>query len=388
MTIIQVNCGSDAGVRDPDALLGRYTTLTGWSEALVEAGARVRVVQRFRHETTIVRNGVHYVFCPRGRTRANVLRSTADLVHVNGLVFSTCAWWLRRALPERTAIVMQDHGTTVRPPADIVRRMSRRLRRLELRAADAFLFVSADQAIPWRAAGLIAAGQPVYEVMEAGTAVRPLPRAVARAASGVDGDPAVLWVGRLNENKDPLTVLSGFERALGDVPGAVLSMVYAEDDLLPLVRERLDQSPALSARVRLVGAIPHRDIAAYLSAADLFVCGSHHEGSGYALIEACACGAVPVVTDIPSFRAITNHGAFGALWTPGSASGFARALVDVWRRDRSALRSRAVEHAARRLSWPAVGRRAMAVYSDIVARRRAGSEFEQPPLAAATGGSA
>ena len=38
------------------------------------------------------------------------------------------------------------------------------------------------------------------------------------------------------------------------------------------------------------------------SAADLFVVGSHHQGSGYALMEACACGAVPVVTAIPTFR--------------------------------------------------------------------------------------
>ena len=55
----------------------------------------------------------------------------------------------------------------------------------------------------------------------------------------------------------------------------------------------------------------------FYSAADLFVVGSHHEGSGYALMEACACGAVPVVTGIPTFRLLTGSGSIGALWTPG-----------------------------------------------------------------------
>ena len=42
--------------------------------------------------------------------------------------------------------------------------------------------------------------------------LRPLPRAMARAISGVHGDPALLWVGHLDANKDPLTVLEGFEQ--------------------------------------------------------------------------------------------------------------------------------------------------------------------------------
>src|SRR6185295_19645288 len=98
------------------------------------------------------------------------------------------------------------------------------------------------------------------------------------------------------------------------VPDATLSMVYSESELLDDVQRRVKNSAALRQRVRLVGAVPHERMAAFFSAADLYVGGSHHEGSGYALIEACACGAVPVVTDIPTFRLIT--GGAGALWSP------------------------------------------------------------------------
>src|SRR5438876_111648 len=55
----------------------------------------------------------------------------------------------------------------------------------------------------------------------------------------------------------------------------------------------------------MLGHVLHFRLAAFYSAADLFVLGSHDEGSGYAVLEACACGASPVVTDIPSFRRMT-----------------------------------------------------------------------------------
>ena len=38
----------------------------------------------------------------------------------------------------------------------------------------------------------------------------PLEPDAARRLSGVTGDPAVLWVGRLNANKDPLCAVEGF----------------------------------------------------------------------------------------------------------------------------------------------------------------------------------
>jgi glycosyltransferase involved in cell wall biosynthesis len=59
----------------------------------------------------------------------------------------------------------------------------------------------------------------------------------------------------------------------------------------------------------------------------VFVSGSHAEGSGYALLEALACGLVPVVTDIPSFRALTGDGRIGRLWPCGDAAALAGALA-------------------------------------------------------------
>ena len=192
----------------------------------------------------------------------------------------------------------------------------------------------------------------------------------ARGASGVEGDPAILWVGRLNANKDPLTVLDGLERALRELPGGRLTMVYGEGDLEAAVRERVEQSSVLRSRVRLVGRVPAPCMPAFYSAADLFVLGSHHESCGYALLEALACGAVPVVTDIPSFRAITDDGRIGRLWPPGDAGTCARALVDAGQLDLAVEQRRVIEHFAQTLSWPAVGRAATEIYAAVARAKR------------------
>ena len=128
------------------------------------------------------------------------------------------------------------------------------------RAVDAFLFAAREHADPWRKAGFIAPAQPTYQVMEASSPLRPVARSVARDAVGMRGSPAVLWVGRLNANKDPLTVLDGFERSLARLPDAALTMIYSTDELLGAVRLRVAGAPALRARVHLVGAVPRERI--------------------------------------------------------------------------------------------------------------------------------
>jgi glycosyltransferase involved in cell wall biosynthesis len=382
--IVQINFAFDSGVGEPAELLARYSTLTGWSEAVAAAGAgRVSVVQRFHRDAQLSRNGVDYLFVRDGAgsrarpwrfpsaLRRAIIGAHADIVHVNGLNFPVQTWRLRRALPASAAIVVQDHGGIHLKDGRWPHRFTLpcTVRRRAMQAADGFLFVAPEHADEWRRIGCIGA-QQIYQVLEASKRVMPMPREEARRISGMAGKPAVLWVGRLDANKDPLTVLDGFEQALARLPEAFLTMIYSTTGLLSAVRERLLASPTLGEHVRLVGSVPHGSIAAFHSAADLFVLGSHYEAGGYAVIEALACGTPPVVTDIPTFRVATDEGSLGALWKPGDAAGFARALVEVSRQNQAALRARIAEHFDRVLSWPAVGRRAMAIYREVLSRRR------------------
>src|SRR5439155_8258715 len=111
MRIVQVNFAVDAALRTPDALLDRYFTLTGWSDAIRSAGAEVRVLQRFARDDVRSRGGVEYRFCANDRRIAAEAAAFApNIVHVNGLEFPIRTWILRRSLPPRATIVVQNHS--------------------------------------------------------------------------------------------------------------------------------------------------------------------------------------------------------------------------------------------------------------------------------------
>ncbi len=87
-----------------------------------------------------------------------------------------------------------------------------------------------------------------------------------------------------------------------------------------------------------------------MRAADLFVLGSHREGSSFALIEALATGLTPVVTDIPSLRALTGNGAVGALWPCGDAGALDDALRSARRGDSARSLAPRYAHISTRIS--------------------------------------
>src|SRR2546428_4949644 len=117
MRILLMNCAFDARLTTAADLLNDYPTLTDWSRALLAAGASgVSVLQSFRSDTCLVRDGVEYVFCrdsAAGWSRSLhglIAKQQPDIIHFNGLIFPWQMWRLRRALPARAAIVVQDHG--------------------------------------------------------------------------------------------------------------------------------------------------------------------------------------------------------------------------------------------------------------------------------------
>ena len=249
----------------------------------------------------------------------------------------------------RGPLLLQDHADRV--PRFFWRRAA--LRRA-LRAASAVTFCAVEQAVPFR--GLLSPETRVVAVPESTSRFTPGDAAGARAATGLRGRPAVLWVGHLDANKAPLVVLEAVARALPRLPELELWCCYGKAPLLPAVQGFLAARPALQSRVHLLGAVPHARVEQLMRGADLFVLGSRREGSGYALLEALACGLPPVVTDIPSFRELTDGGRIGHLWRVGDAQACADALVAAGG-DRRLSRAAVRAHFDAALSPAAVGRR-------------------------------
>jgi glycosyltransferase involved in cell wall biosynthesis len=105
---------------------------------------------------------------------------------------------------------------------------------------------------------------------------------------------------------------------------------------------------------------------AVFASADYLLLGSRYEGSGFALLEALACGVVPIATDIPSFNVMTDGGAVGALWPVGRPRELTRAVRRTLARRRDELSAAARALFERRLSWAAIGARAVRAYTELL----------------------
>jgi len=380
LRIVQLNLAYSPALSTPSALLDAYHTLTGWAAAVQQVGADVVTVQRFTVDADVTHglsemrfvrdggDGVAAPWSPCERTIGAAIAIRPDVVHVNGLMFPGAVRALRQRLPREGAIVLQDHSGIVPRSWPWPLEWWRRRRWQEaFVCADAVMFSARQLAERWLPSGLTPEAT-ILELSPAGSSVAPLDRGEALRRTQMRAEPRILWVGRLDSNKDPLTVLSALEMAMPRLEDGHVWMIYGDAPLEAAVAQRIASSMMLRERVTLVGAVPHDQIGAWFSAADIFVSGSHHEGSGYSLIEAMACGAAPCVTSIPSFRALT--GGHGALWRVGDADACAAALVDVASRDRAPERAAIQRHYANALSWEHIGQRTVRDYRALVEARR------------------
>jgi glycosyltransferase involved in cell wall biosynthesis len=372
--VVQLSALRDPLRRYGAELLEAWPTVTGVARAAADAGMEVTVVHAGWRDEVLEHAGVpvHFVAESGGsllpprlstavplRLLARVRALRPDVVHFHGLGFP---------LPTRMAaglgapVLVQDHANRLPPPA------RRALHRWGLARIAGATFTARELARPFAAAGMLPPGTPVFEVLESSNRLTPGDPEAARAAAGVYGDPCVLSVARLNEGKDPLTVLDAFERAAPRLPDAHLWMAYGEAPMLDTVRARVEASPVLRGRVHLLGFVPHERIQDLCRAADLFVSASLREGGGYAVLEALACGATPLITDIPTHHRITHGGRVGALFPVRDADALAGLIIAHAGGNRQAARVGVREHFERHLSFAAVGRELRYAYEQIARR--------------------
>lgn len=369
--IVIVNEVWDPRDRSPDDVLERFTTLTGWARALAGAGGDVRVFQRFDCDGSIVRDGIRYDFVSddgparpptrfggSSRMRTLIASAAPDVVHVNGMDYPRSLRRIRALLGRDAALVVQDHGGFDPRAVSPFRRV---WLRHGLAAADALLVSTAPQAREFRASGIVPERVRLHDAMESSTAMQVGPRPQH------DGTWRILWVGRLNANKAPLTTLDGFAGFVHSGRSARLTFVYGSAELEDPLRDAVRRH-RLESLVTLAGAVAPEALPQFYANADLFVLGSRREGSGYAALEAMACGVVPVLTDIPAFRGLTDDGRIGTLWQAGDSAALTQALARVAALPLEPQRQAARDRFERCFSWPAIGQRAMAVYREVSAR--------------------
>ena len=148
---------------------------------------------------------------------------------------------------------------------------------------------------------------------------------VRRAIADVsvrDGAFGIVSVGRLEQVKDPMTLLEAF-RSADD--GASRLEIVGVGRLEARLRREIHAS-RLEDRVELTGLIPRDEVFVRCANADLFVSPSRGEGLPVGVIEAMASGCPVVLSDIPPHREVAEGADFIPLVPVGDAALFAREI--------------------------------------------------------------
>jgi glycosyltransferase involved in cell wall biosynthesis len=130
-----------------------------------------------------------------------------------------------------------------------------------------------------------------------------------------------MQVGRLVADKGPLDTVK-VAATLRGLP-ALRFAIIGDGPLRPALEAQIKES-ALADRVFLLGA--RADVSACLSAADVFLFPSAHEGLGIAALEAMRAGLPVVAYSVGPIPEVVIDGETGLLVDPGNAAGLAAAV--------------------------------------------------------------
>ncbi|MFL5894398.1 MAG: glycosyltransferase family 4 protein [Thermoleophilaceae bacterium] len=242
---------------------------------------------RYAHErAAFARSRTWYLAAPAIAVRVPAIARRArgfDVVHVHGDVAAMLALPALRARPSVWApaglhLLRRASGTRGRLARAGLRRVIAATGRVLCQSQ-----AEVDDLAP-----LAGGDARKLVVIDNGVRLPPWPaddeRRSAREDLGLTDDAVVaLYLGQLEERKDPLTAVEAARRVDG------LTLLVAGDGPLRAEVER-----RASAGVRVLG---HVDPAPLLRAADVFVMPSHREGQSIAVLEAMAGGLAMVVSD-------------------------------------------------------------------------------------------
>jgi Glycosyltransferase len=351
---------------DPWAWIKFLSFFSGILESLAQY-AEVITIHHINYRGLVQHNGVAYHF-PKLRhwqllwpVKFNryIYRLRPDVVVVHGLIFPWQVVMLRWQLGSHAKIIAQHHAE--QPLKDI----RKYFQRLADRYIQAYLFTSLNLGLRWVEKGQIRDANKIKEIMEVSSPFYPVPKVEASAVTKACGKKIYLWVGRLDANKDPLTMVRAFIRFGHANPGVKLYMIFQTVELLQELKAVLSATPGAFQFIHLVGKISNPDLLYWYNSADFIISSSHYEGSGTAVCEGLSCGCIPVLSDIPSFRMMTDNGRVGLLYESGDEAALLATLQKTLDLNLAFEQEKVLAWFEKELSFEAIAKKIMKVINEI-----------------------
>lgn len=368
MKFIEINYYYHGEFSDPEEAIRLHGSSNLFVAALLPAVEPV-LVKHIDHQGEYDRERIRYVFFRAKnkfthipfRTHRFIDKERPAMVLVQGLIFPLQVIALRMKLGRRCIILLQHHG-------EVPFRRKRFFQRIADRCVNGYLFTSLGNTGEWRTANIIRDGDKCFEMPSSSTQFSKSDKALSKERRGMRGNFNFLWVGRLNTNKDPSTVIAAFARYAAINTSARLYMIFQEDELLDTLVKEKRNDPLLNERLVLLGRLDHAELEDWYNAADYFISGSHREGGSYALTEAMACGCIPIVTDIPASMKAIDSGKAGYYYPPGDRAALFNLLAGLREEDQHRRAMIALQHFRDELSPEAIAKKLLAVYRTLAAK--------------------
>jgi glycosyltransferase involved in cell wall biosynthesis len=350
----------------PKTWLKRIDFYTGILEKLAQTHT-VTAIEHINYSGDLRQNGVRYLFQPLEkkvirfpfRKHQLMKKMGPDVVFINGFIFPWQIIQLRLQLGKGTRIIILHRAEKPFSGYKAI------IQKIADKFVSAYFFSSFDFGQSWIRKGIVNDDQKFYEILQSSSIFTSTRQKQDNSKDVYRGAYNFLWVGRLDRNKDPLTVVSAFIEFLELEPLAKLQMVYQGGNMLSALESIINATEKSRQAIKLIGSVPHQQLGDYFNDADFILSGSHYEGSGIAVIEAMSCGCIPVVTDIPSFRAITKNGEFGILYEPGNKSSMLDALLRAIGTDLDVQQEAVRLHFEQELSFEAIAKKTNEVVSQL-----------------------
>jgi glycosyltransferase involved in cell wall biosynthesis len=366
MKIVSTSYSNTGLFSDPEQWLDRIDFYTGILEELAK-GYEVESIEQINYSGQLKKNGVTYHFLnfkkPRlyfpGKLHSYIKKLNPDVVLVNGLIFPLQIIQLRLKLGRQVKIIVWHRSEK---PFNGIKKY---LQRLADKIVSAYLFTSSEFGEQWIENGNISNRKKVHQLMHGSSVFYCADKVAARKDLLIDESCVFLWVGRLDANKDPLTVVSAFIQFLKFQDKAKLYMIFHTEQLLKKVSDLISSDSKAATAIKLIGRIPHPQLQTWYNAADFIISGSHYEGGGIAVCEAMSCGCIPLLTNIISFRTMTGKGKCGMLYEPGNDKSLLEVLLRTKEMDIENERVKVLQQFKEELSFKAIAKKIELVITSL-----------------------